>query len=201
MGLPKLAWFHPRKCGEVWGSSLSSAPLCLGTSSLFPHLALCCWEEVGSLYAERNRKSLEGAASSKLNVRFFWLCENDISFPSKWWGSSVGCQHDAPFQVASTLLYGSPEGDSTDSIRLRCQKMEAIEKVERREAGKKGRETHIQTSWVISHLFPNLSLPPSLSPQLRSSEANVLAMKLKHNFADIRNCVHCHLWVRSQMIL
>lgn len=56
--------------GEVWGSSLSSAPFVPGPSSLLPHLVLCCWEDVGRLYEKRNRKSLEGAASSKLNVRF-----------------------------------------------------------------------------------------------------------------------------------
>lgn len=45
-----------------------------GPASLLPHLVLCGWEDVGRLSAKRDGKSLEGAASSKLNVRFFFSC-------------------------------------------------------------------------------------------------------------------------------
>lgn len=75
----------------------------------------------------------------------------------------MGCQRDAPFQVASTLLYSSPEGDATDSIRCRCQKMEAIEKVERREGleeKKGGRRVFKQVESFLTYFL--ISLPSSL---------------------------------------
>lgn len=177
---------------------LSSAPLCQSAFSL-PHLLFYCSEEVGSLCLYENKSEVSGRCCF-LQIEckiFFFSVWNAISFPSEWRESSVGCQHDAPCEVASTLILWPWRRFH------RLSEIQVPENGSYRESWEergieKGRENHIQTSWVTSHLFPKHTHSPSLPTSTITLVRRECVIKLKHNFADLKNCVHC---LFSQLIL
>lgn len=132
-GLHRPAWFHPGNLMRRVVHFLSSAPLCQSAFSL-PHLLFYCSEEVGSLCLYENKSEVSGRCCFlQIECKIFFFLSEMPSHSLLNDGKAVWVASTTLPVRWPALLFCGPEGDSTDSVRFRCQKMGAIGRVERRE--------------------------------------------------------------------